>query len=145
AGFKKRVVDRLNLSTLLEDPKVADKLAQAGYRGPRPITTFYFFRFAMPFVLAGLTAVYLFAINDFGLATMQKITAVVAGLVVGYYAPNLYVSNVAQKRRQSIIQAFPDALDLLLICVESGMSIEAAITKVGSEIGGQSIELAEEF
>ena len=144
-GFKKRIVDRLNLSKLLEDPKVVDKLAQAGFRGPRPVTTFYFFRFASPFIFSALIGVYLFLINDFGLPGMSKVTFTVAGLLLGYYAPNLYVSNIAQKRQQSIMQAFPDALDLLLICVESGMSIEAAIQKVGSEIGSRSIELAEEF
>ena len=144
-GFKKRVVDRLNLAQMLEDPKVADNLAQAGYRGPKPITTFYFFRFTMPFVMAIFVAIYLFFINDFGLPGMSRIAAVVGGFVLGFYLPNLYISNRAAKRRQSIVQAFPDALDLLLICVESGMSIEAAITKVGGEIGGQSIDLAEEF
>ena len=145
AGFKKRVVDRLNLAKMLEDPKVADSLAQAGYRGPRPITTFYFFRFTMPFVMAIFVAIYLFFINDFGLPGMSRIAAVVGGFVLGFYLPNLYISNRAAKRRQSIVQAFPDALDLLLICVDSGMSIEAAIQKVGAEIGGQSIDLAEEF
>jgi tight adherence protein C len=144
-GLYKKVVERLHLSRLLEDPKVVEKLAQAGFRGPRPVTTFYFFRFLMPFVFAASAAVYLFLIDDFGLATLQKIAACVAGLTIGYYAPNLYISNVAQKRRDSIVLAFPDALDLLLICVESGMSVEAAIQKVSQEIGGTSIELAEEL
>ena len=144
-GFKKRIVDRLNLSKLLEDPKVVEKMAQAGYRGPRPITTFYFFRFAAPFIFMGVAAFYLFVFNDFGLPVMSRVTACVAAAVAGYYAPNLYLSNRISKRRTSIMQAFPDALDLLLICVESGMSIEAAIQKVGQEIGGQSIDLAEEL
>ena len=50
-GLSKKVVDRLQLSRLLEDPKVVEKLAQAGYRGPQPVTTFYFFRFITPFML----------------------------------------------------------------------------------------------
>ncbi|HET9159460.1 MAG TPA: type II secretion system F family protein [Caulobacteraceae bacterium] len=141
----KKVVDRLNLSRLLEDPKVAEKLAQAGFRGPKPISTFYFFRFVSPMVLAGAVAAYIFFINDFHLTPIQKLAAILAGLLAGYYGPNLYISNVAQKRRESIMQSFPDALDLLLICVESGMSIEAAMQKVSGEIGGSSIELAEEL
>ena len=76
-GFKKRVVERLNLSKLLEDPKVVDSLAQAGFRGPRPLTTFYFFRFTMPFVMAALVAFYLFVVNDFGLPGMVRVAAVV--------------------------------------------------------------------
>ncbi|MDP3490455.1 MAG: type II secretion system F family protein [Phenylobacterium sp.] len=144
-GLYKRVVDRLQLSRLLEDPKVVDKLAQAGFRGPRPVSTFYFFRFVLPFIFAASVAFYLFVINDFGLSGMNRLAAIVVGLTLGYYAPNIYISNIAQKRRESIVGAFPDALDLLLICVESGMSIEAAIQKVSQEIGGSSIELAEEM
>jgi tight adherence protein C len=76
---------------------------------------------------------------------MTRLCAVVALFVGGYYAPNLYVKNKADKRRESIMAAFPDALDLLLICVEAGMSIEAAIQKVAAEVGTASIELAEEL
>ncbi|MDC7685168.1 type II secretion system F family protein [Asticcacaulis sp. BYS171W] len=144
-GLYKRIVEKLNLKTLLEDPKVVDKLAMAGYRGPKPVSTFYFFRFLMPFVLGAFTTFYIFVVNDFGQPTNIKILICVGMFVAGYYAPNLYISNMASKRRASIIAAFPDALDLLLICVESGMSIEAAINKVSQEIGSASIELAEEM
>lgn len=144
-GLYKKVVERLQLSRLLEDPKVVEKLAQAGYRGPRPVTTFYFFRFVLPFVFAAVTALYLFLVNDFGLPAMTRFALSVGGLTAGFYAPNVFITNMAQKRRDSIVGAFPDALDLLLICVESGMSIEAAIQKVSQEIGGSSIELAEEL
>ncbi|QYF86106.1 type II secretion system F family protein [Brevundimonas sp. PAMC22021] len=144
-GFKKRVVDRLNLSRLLEDPKVAEKMMQAGLRGPRPLTAFYFFRFASPFVFLAVAALYLFVINDFGQPVMSRLTGVMAAAVAGFYAPNIYLSNRIAKRKTSIMQAFPDALDLMLICVEAGMSIEAAIQKVSQEIGGSSIDLAEEL
>ena len=144
-GLYKNVVERLQLSRLLEDPKVVDKLAQAGFRGPRPVSTFYFFRFIMPFACAAVAAFYLYVINGFGLLPIQKVCVCVGFLALGYYAPNVYITNIAQKRRESIVAAFPDSLDLLLICVESGMSIEAAIQKVGSEVGASSMELAEEL
>jgi len=144
-GFKKRIVDRLNLTKLLEDPKVAGQMAQAGYRGPRPLTTFYFFRFASPFVFMIVAAFYLFVMKIVDWPTMNKVTATMAAAVAGFYAPNLYLKNRITKRRTSIMQAFPDALDLLLICVEAGMSIEAAITKVSQEMGPSSIDLAEEL
>ena len=144
-GMYKTIVDRLQLSRLLEDPKVVEKLAEAGFRGPRPVTTFYFFRFALPFVFAAVTAVYMFLIAQFNLPPMTKFAIVIGGLAAGFYAPNVYVSNISAKRRSSIVGAFPDALDLLLICVEAGMSIEAALQKVSQEIGGASIELAEEL
>ncbi len=144
-GFKKRIVDRLNLSKLLEDPKVAGQMVQAGYRGPRPLTTFYFFRFTSPFIFMIVAAFYLFVIKVVDWPTMNKVTATMAAAVAGFYAPNLYLKNRIDKRRASIMQACPDALDLLLICVEAGMSIEAAITKVSQEMGPSSIDLAEEL
>ncbi len=144
-SFYKRVVEKLNLSKLLEDPKVVEKLMQAGFRGPRPVSTFYFFRFVTPFVFALGVGFYLNVVNHMGLPPLTRMCAVVAGFVAGFYGPNIYLSNLISKRREKIVQAFPDSLDLLLICVEAGMSIEAAITKVAGEIGGQSIELAEEL
>ncbi|HEY2707471.1 MAG TPA: type II secretion system F family protein [Caulobacteraceae bacterium] len=144
-GMAKRVVERLQLSRLLEDTNLVDKLAQAGFRGPSAISRFYFFRAISPIVLALAAAFYLFVINSFHWPVMNRVTACFGALLAGYYAPNLYVSNVATKRRDSIVGVFPDALDLLLICVEAGMSIEAAIVKVSQEVGGSSMELAEEL
>ena len=144
-GLSKTVVDRLRLSTLLEDSTLDDKLAQAGFRGPRPKNTFYFFRFVAPFVFAAAIGFYLFVVHSFNLPVLQRICCCFAGLLLGFYAPNLYLSNVTSKRRESIVAGFPDSLDLLLICVESGMSIEAALQKVSQEVGGASIELAEEL
>jgi tight adherence protein C len=74
-GLYKKVVERLQLSRLLEDPKVVEKLAQAGYRGPRPVSTFYFFRLIMPFAFGLAVAIYLFLIKDFGLSTTMRIAA----------------------------------------------------------------------
>ena len=144
-GPYKRIVERLQLSRLLEDSSLTDKLAQAGFRGPSAISRYYFFRLVSPFVLCAAAAFYLFVINGFGLPIFTRMAGCFAALVAGYYVPNLYITNVATKRRDSIVGTFPDALDLLLICVESGMSIEAAIQKVSQEIGGNSIELAEEL
>ncbi len=144
-GVYKNVVDRLQLTRLLEDSNIADKLAQAGYRGPSAISRFYFARLVCPFLLLAVAVIYLFGLHGLSLPVMTRISICVGALVAGYYAPNLYVSNQATKRRESIVRVFPDALDLLLICVESGMSIEAAIQKVSGEVGGSSIELAEEL
>ncbi|GAB5454473.1 MAG: type II secretion system F family protein [Henriciella sp.] len=139
------ITNKLDLQKMLEDPNIADKLEQAGMRGPRPLVIFYFCRFVLP-ILGGLTAfIYIFFINDHGLSMMMKYGSIVFGLALGFYAPNLYVGNIAAKRQQSLMRAFPDALDMMLICVESGMSIEMAFGKVGAEIGTASPELAEEL
>ncbi len=141
----RQVVEKLNLQKLLEDPNLKSKLIQAGLRGQGPIFGFYFARFAMPIILFGGTFLYLTFINDFGLEGFQRLAVIMALTLLGYYAPGIYLSNKAAKRRDSIMQAFPDALDLLLICVEAGMSIEAAFQKVAAEIGSSSIDLAEEL
>ena len=139
------ITNKLDLQKMLEDPNIAAKLEQAGLRGPRPLTIFYFCRFALPFVFGMLVFVFIFFVNDFGLSGNMKFASVIFGLAAGFYAPNLYVGNIAAKRQQSIMKAFPDALDMMLICVESGMSIEMAFAKVGAEIGTASVELAEEL
>jgi tight adherence protein C len=144
-GLAKRVVERFELNKLLEDPKVIDKLAQAGLRGPKPVSTFYFSRLLTPFGLAIVAALYLFVLHATTFSTQFRWVVVFGMAVFGYYAPNLYIRNRISKRQASIMAVFPDALDLLLICVESGMSIEAAVQKVAAEIGSSSIELAEEL
>jgi tight adherence protein C len=144
-GVLKDLLDKLQVRKLLEDPKVIDKLAQAGFRGPKPVTTFYFFRFVIPFILALLGLIYFFGLHPVNWPPQLRFMACFGLFTLGFYAPNIYVKNVAAKRLASIIAVFPDALDLLLICVESGMSIEAAIQKVAGEVGSSSIELAEEL
>lgn len=140
------VVDRLDLRRALADENTVAMLKVAGFRGQNPLTRFLFFRLVLPFVFFGLAIVYIFVLG--GLPTQPiliKCIVCIVAAYAGFYAPVLYVSNVAQKRKQSIQLAWPDALDLTLICVESGMSIEAAIRKVADEIGGQSVALAEEL
>ena len=85
-------------------------MVQAGFRGPKPLTTFYFFRFASPFIFMIVAAFYMFVIKVVDWPTMNKLTLVMAAAVAGFYAPNLYLKNRIDKRRASIMQAFPDAL-----------------------------------
>lgn len=144
-GFMKRTIDQLKLQNLLESSEVKAKLAQAGVRGQAPVVTFIFFRFASPIVMFALALLYLFFLNDFGLGGMGRVAASVAAALFGYYLPDLIVQNMITRRQEAVQMAFPDTLDLLLICVESGMSIEAAFNKVAAEIGTQSVEMAEEL
>jgi tight adherence protein C len=144
-SFMKATVERFNLRNILESPEIRLKLVQAGLRGQAPIVTFMFFRLVMPVVLFFVAVFYLFLVKDFGLKPPLRFVVAVAGAGIGYFSPDIFVTNMIQKRQQSIQLAFPDALDLLLICVESGMSIEAAINKVAAEVGSQSVELAAEL
>jgi len=143
--FMKQVVDRFKLANVMESPDMKDKLAQAGMRGQAPVVTFLFFRFVMPFIVFVVALIYFFVITHFHWSGLMKFGAALGAALIGYYLPDVFVSNLIQKRQQSIMRAFPDALDLMLICVESGMSIETAFTRVAQEIGQSSVELAEEL
>jgi tight adherence protein C len=141
----KHISDRFNVARLVASEGTQEKLAQAGLRGPTPLMLFNFFRLVMPFVLFAFGLLYFFVIGTFHWTAMMKLAAAVATALAGYYLPDLFLTNAIQRRQQSIMAAFPDALDLLLICVEAGMSIEAGFQKVAAEIGQASAELAEEF
>lgn len=144
-SFMKSTVDHLKLSRIMETTSTRDKLIRAGYRGQAPLIAFMFFRFVMPFIVFSVSLFYLFLVLHLSWSASEKLVASFLAAGFGYYLPDLFVTNKIQHRQESIMRAFPDALDLLLICVESGMSIEAAFTRVATEIGTQSAELAEEF
>ena len=140
------IVDRLDLKKALADDATVAKLRAAGFRGQQPLNLFLFARFVLPFVFFGLGALYVYGLGNFKDQTdLARFAICLIVAYAGFYAPNLYVDNLANKRKNSIKKAWPDALDLLLICVESGMSIEAAFRKVSAEIGMNSIPLAEEL
>jgi tight adherence protein C len=142
----RRIVDRLDLRRALADESTVNQLKVAGFRGQNPLTRFLFFRLVLPFVGLAGGIVYIFVLG--GLAQQppfMKILVCILLAYAGFYAPILYVSNRAAKRKESIQRAWPDALDLMLICVESGISVEAGFRRVADEIGAQSVELAEEF
>ena len=144
-GSIKRLVDNLSLERLLAAPDLKDKLAQAGFRGQKPHYLFYFSRLVLPigFLVLGLL---FFVILNVGNWPMSRNLLVTMFLVVlGYYLPGLFLKNVAKKRLASISPVFPDGLDLLLICVESGMSVELAFGRVSKELAENSVELAEEL
>ena len=144
-SYMKATLDRFKLGNALEGENSREKLAQAGYRGQAPLITFMFFRFVMPFIVFVVVLFYTFLVLHLSWSPLEKFAAAFVGALVGFYVPDMFVGNMIQRRQQSIMRGFPDALDLMLICVESGMSIESAFTRVASEIGSQSAELAEEL
>lgn len=144
-GVAKSMVDKFSLEKVLEASDLKDKMAQAGLRGQKPIYAFYMARLVAPLALGfiGLILLVLLNLPDWDL--LRRVAVTIGMMLFGYYLPAIYVKNVAKKRLASIVPVFPDALDLLLICVESGMSVELAFGKVSEEMGDASVELAEEF
>ncbi|MBL4757046.1 MAG: type II secretion system F family protein [Rhizobiales bacterium] len=144
-AFMKQVVNFLNLQKFLDAESAREKLRMAGYRSQPAVITFLFFRVVLPPVVFIAVLGYLWFVNDFGKPPMIRVIISIGAAYVGFFFPNVILTNKIQKRQTALTRSFPDALDLLLICVESGMSIEAAFRKVAHEIGTQSVELAEEL
>ena len=143
--YMRTVVERFNLSKWVGQEEAREKLIQAGYRGQGPYVAFLFFRMVIPIALLAVTAFYVFIVLNLDKPISIKLGICLVATYIGMQVPNLFLKNKIQKRNQSINRAFPDALDLLLICVESGMSAEIAFRRVSQEIGTQSIALAEEL
>ena len=139
------IVERFNLKKWFGQEEARLKLVQAGYRGQAPYVTYLFFRMVTPVLLALLTGLYLFIVIDLHQPVLVKIGLCIAAAYSGMHLPLVILKNKIQRRQLSIRRAFPDSLDLLLICVESGMSIETAFKKVSDEVGSQSVALAEEL
>jgi tight adherence protein C len=143
--YMQTAVEQFDLNKWLGQETARTKLMQAGYRGQGPYVAYLFFRMIVPIVMAIFAAFYLFLILEWDQPVVVKIGVCLFAAYVGIQLPDVFLKNRITKRKISINRAFPDALDLLLICVEAGMSIEIAFKRVGQEIGSQSIELAEEL
>ncbi|MFN3958359.1 MAG: type II secretion system F family protein [Parvularculaceae bacterium] len=144
-GVLKEIVENLKLFEVFDANEARKQLMMAGYRGQRPVFIFMAARLGMPFVAAGATAIYVYVLKSVDLDSLGRLCACAFAFFAGFYIPNVYVNNLVTKRKQKIQLAWPDALDLLLICVEAGMSIETALQKVSQEIGSGAPELAEEL
>ena len=140
-----KVVEDFNLGKWLAQEAARDKLSQAGFRGQAPYITFLFFRLVTPILLFIASILYVFVISHMTYSMPIKIGMCVIAAYVGLQSPMLFLKNAISKRQLSIRRAFPDALDLMLICIESGMSVESAFRKVSVEIITQSVALSEEF
>lgn len=141
----KDIVDRLNLTKQAEDGQTVRLLRMAGFRSKNASFAFVTLRIFLPIVFFALAIFYLFVVLNPDQPFMVKMGIALAAGFLGYYAPNIYMKNMVSKRQTELRRAWPDSLDLLLICVESGMGIETAFRKVSEEIGAQSVALAEEL
>lgn len=144
-AYMKRVVEQFNLSRWLGTETAKKQLVMAGFRSPGAETGFLFFRLVTPIVLGIVAAFYVFVLGVINQPFTIRLVVVIAVLLLGIKAPELYLLNALKKRQTEIRAAWPDALDLALICVESGMSVEHAFRRVSTEIVSQSVVLAEEL
>ncbi|MGO8738675.1 type II secretion system F family protein [Rhodoblastus sp.] len=144
-AYMKEIVEKYSLSKWLGTDHAKMQLTMAGYRGAQAEVGFLFFRLVTPMASIVVSALYVFILypNDWSL--MIRIGIIVIAAWAGLKAPEVYLGNTITKRQLNMRRAFPDALDLLLICVQAGMSVEQAFRRVSQEIGARSVPLAEEF
>ncbi len=140
-----KVVDRLKLLRSAQAKKVSLRLMQAGWRSSEAVIRFFFFKLALPFAFGGVATFLLYGIEAYDLSAAGKATAALGAVIFGAYLPDILVRNAAQKRKAAVGKALPDALDLMVICSEAGLSLDATLTRVSQEMQKTAPELSDEF
>jgi tight adherence protein C len=142
-NFIRKLVERLKLTRGVEARRTVDKLAQAGWRSRDKLVIYLGARFLMPFV-AGAGALFIVTLMGTSLSMMSAVSAAGAGVLVGAYTPVILLRNNIARRYQKLRRQLPDMLDLLVICAEAGLSLDAALTRVAREMGPSATELSDE-
>jgi len=144
-GYMRQVVSKLNLLSADQTRKTAALLAQAGWRSKDAVVVFLFFKLILPLVLAAVSLIGIYVLNIGHLEPMQRPVAAIGIVLIASIAPNIFVKNAIQKRVAAIRKAVPDALDLMVICSEAGLTLDAALARVSRELGRSFPELADEL
>ncbi len=138
------LVERFQLFQGAQTQMIADSLAQAGWRSRDTLTLFLAARLAMPILFGMAAIIVVYILQLFDIPSVGKVFAVVASVALGFYAPKIFVKNAVTKRRKLLQKGMPDGLDLLVICAEAGLSLDAAMARVSRELKNPWPELADE-
>ena len=145
ASLIRAIVQKLKLAQGQKRDELRLKLARAGYRSRDALFAFVFMQMVMPIGVASVAFLFIFILHAFKVKAILGGLIVISAALVGFMLPNVFLKNQTQKREQILRRAMPDALDLLVICAEAGLSLDAAIDRVSREIGPSCAELAEEI
>jgi tight adherence protein C len=126
-----------------ENSPVRIRFINAGWRTPSTPGLFYAGKTALAIVLPLITFLYLSS-KPLGEGDNKMMWMMLAA-AIGYYVPNLVLNHVVKQRKREVFESFPDALDLMTVCVEAGLAMDAALARVANEIGLKSLVLAEEM
>lgn len=140
-----RVVRKFNLLRSREAEKVRLRLSQAGWRSEKGLVRYLFARLSLPALTGIFSALALFAAGPYETAATMRMLIATILIVAAAYAPVVFVRNQISKRWQKIRKALPDALDLMVICAEAGLSLDAAFTRVAREMRQAASEMADEL
>jgi tight adherence protein C len=134
---------------VLQDSQVKaiqQKLAQGGIRKKEWAVAVVFARMVLPIVVGGAAALLIYGVNYFPeWGAFKKFMAFGGVLILSYKGPDLYINNLVSKRTSAVRKGLPDALDLLVICAEAGLTVDAAFNRVARELGRAYPELGDEF
>ena len=117
---------------------------QAGMRGPNAPIVYLVSRIVLPLVFVGLGMLFI-SLSDKELKSSLVLLILMSLAMFGFFLPRIIVKNTADKRQEEISLSFPDALDMMLICVQGGIDIEAAINRIADTVADHSEALAEEM
>ncbi len=145
-SFMHRVVTALKLVRTVRAQVLMQKLSSAGWRSGDALTMYLFAKVSLPIIVPVLTLLWLAttSLSEYAAGWRRPIIAVALG-VLGYFMPDIWVKNAAQKRQQKIQLSLPDALDLMVTCAEAGLSLEALMKRVASELAKGAPELSDEL
>jgi tight adherence protein C len=144
-GLMHRVVERLKLLKNDQTQGIIEKLARAGWRSRDALVAYLFLKMTLPAVFGIVAATLFYGMGLYALPAMQKLLVVVATVLAGVYLPDVFVKNATDKRQNKIRLGLPDALDLMVICAEAGLSLDSALKRVAKEMALSSAEIADEF
>lgn len=139
------VVEALRLLRSSQTNKVSLKLTRAGWRTKDALVRFFFAKFALPFIGGGIALFMLYGLDAYNMTPLWKAASALGATLFGAYLPDIMVYNAAQKRREAIRKSLPDALDLMVICAEAGLSLDATLMRVAEEMRKTAPELSDEF
>ena len=144
-GFMREAVTRLNLLRSRQAAEARQLLARAGFRSQDAMVRYLFAQICLPFGFGALILLDTHVLHLMPLPSQYEILPAVAAVLFGFFAPKLYLRNAADKRAKQLQLALPDGLDLMVICAEAGLSLDATLVRVSRELGNTWPELAEEF
>jgi tight adherence protein C len=141
----RQVVEHLQLLRTAQTEKTALKLARAGWRSKDAVVRYLFLRIALPFAFGVGAIVLLYGFNLYQLDSTMKLMVSLVAVMLGAYVPDVVVKNTALKRQDKIRKGLPDGLDLMVICAEAGLSLDATLRRVADELAEAAPELSDEL
>jgi tight adherence protein C len=145
AGVMRELVTRMNLLRSKHATDARILLARAGLRSRDAMVRYLFARLSMPLVFAVAAVVDGYTLHLLPVPPEYRLLSTAGAAVLGFFAPGIYLRNLTKKRAKRLQLALPDGLDLMVICAEAGLSLDATLMRVARELEGTWPELAEEF